>query len=186
MFFRRRKKLPQNVGVECAEALAVTVSQILESTSSVADSQDPFNSTEGVDEDDLFRELVILAYVGGRLAIQSAIHNDHIMKEVCISYDRATSGLIPSEWDSLVQERGSQYFQMLRAYDNEIRVHEWGGFQKELARRFGQFCLGGEGENDAFIISGIFSAMTIGSLATEYWIHGFMETFALVSDARLE
>lgn len=113
MLFRKRKN-SQQVGRECAQVFATLIRRIPDMISELPDSENvPFASIEDIDEDLLYRELVILAYVGERLAIQHAPHPEEKLREVCNAFDEATSEFFPRDWDDILDKRGMQYFTLL-------------------------------------------------------------------------
>jgi hypothetical protein len=186
---------PRRIGDECARAFAEYVRLIPEVLSRLPDAAtEAFasmkscyteSSIEDIDKELLYRELVILLYLGERLAIQHAGLPSSKMKEVCAAFDKATSEFIPHDWDDILDERGLQYFTILKSHSNEINGGDWGGFNDELRFKFEQFCLGGGGENDP-ISNGSFRAMMpLAILAKESWIHAFMGTLKFVKESDL-
>jgi hypothetical protein len=196
------QKTPQQVGEQCARAFAENVRLLPEVLSSLVDSATtsfaPFIasvagdlrdlvafSIDDIDQELLFREALILLYIGNRLAIQQAIPDDSTMKEVCGFLDNAASEYFPTDLDDLLDKRGLQYFTILKSHRTEINADDWGAFNTQLGFTFKQFCLGGGGENDPIISSGFQSMIPLSFLATDCWIKAFIGTIQIVTDSGL-
>lgn len=138
---------------------------------------------QDIDKKRLIRELTILTYVGQRLAVQlmerkGGGRDVARRKEICDALDQNASEFLENspEFYDLLDQRGEQYFKLLQSH-NEDGIGNWEKFFEALQIEFEQFCRGGGGENDPFIIGNFTSMMPLRLLATQYWMNGFIKTF---------
>jgi hypothetical protein len=143
-------------------------------------------ATEGlfdVDQGVIERELIVLSYIGQRIAIQAAYKDKDKMQALCRALDGATERII--DFDSLgdlIDKRGEQYFEVFKFHLGEIQGGVWDKFMNDLALRFEQFCRGGGGKGDPVIIGDFFSMMPLLTLASNCWTKSFIETFKYIKN----
>jgi hypothetical protein len=143
-------------------------------------------ATEGlfdVDRGVIERELIVLSYIGQRVAIQAAYKDKGIMQAVCRALDGAAQEII--DFDSLsglIDERGEQYFEVFKFHLGEIQRGVWDKFMNDLGLRFEQFCRGGGAKGEPVIIGDFFSMMPLLTLASNYWTKSFIESFKYIKN----
>lgn len=171
----------ENIGLELSKQLKISIENIPNTLSSV-EKQGIFH-LEDIDKDILIRELIILIYVGKRLAVQlfqkkGGEQDITKRKEICEALDRYASEFLEysTESNDLIDKRGEQYFRLLQSYNEEISNSNWEKFFEALRFEFEQFCRGGGDEHDPVIIGDFFSMTPLMIIACQYWKEGFIQT----------
>ncbi len=167
-------KTPAQAAQDCVAIFARNLKSIPEDVAAWANIIDEKLGKAVVDE------LVMLVYIGQRLAIQQSRHDRSKLQELGDAFDSATSRIIPTEWDDLLDKRGIQYFEMLKAHAGDAE-----GFRQILTFKFRQFCLGGGEESDPIILGGL-SFIPLDRLAMSYWMTGHFETREMLNGIKLK
>lgn len=170
----------QKIGLELSRQLKKSIESISDALSLI-ENQKVLHLGD-IDTETLTEELIILTYVGQRLALQVASTrkgvNSDKMREICNTLDSYALKFIDNspEFENLLDQRGEFYHQLLSSHADTIRKGDWGEFLKDLGFRFEQFCRGGGGENGPFMIGDFFSTTPLMMLANQYWSNGFTKT----------
>jgi hypothetical protein len=185
-----QKKTPEEFGSELFRRFERSVDRISNALSSIDNKEGFF---QDFNAEKLLTELTILVYIGQRLALQ-LIHKKKpteidltTRREICNALDRYASEFFgdSKELDDLLDQRGEQYHKLVMSHLDEIHKEDWGNFCESLQFKFVQFCRGGGGENDPFILGDFFVDMQLWNLSTEYWVNGFTETAAYIKEQGL-
>lgn len=132
------------------------------------------------DDETQMRELLVLVIIAHRLGIQFSSLPSERKERILNAFDRTLLRKLDSSVDSLLDQRGEQYFKMFNAHSNEIRQGNSGPFATHLSFSINQFCLGGDSEEGSPIIMGddFINHHSLGLLAVEL----FMESFSTTQD----
>ena len=185
-----QKKTPEEVGLELFRRFERSADRISHALSSIENKEaffQDFNAKK------LFTELIILVYIGQRLALQIMHEKEPsetdltTRREICNALDRHVLEFFGNskEFNNLLDKRGEQYYKLVISHLDEIHKLKWKEFSLALNLKFEQFCRGGGGENDPLIISDAFSNIPLWILSAEYWENGFIETAAYIDEQGL-
>jgi len=188
MSFFSQQKSPKEHGVELSSQLWKAMETIPDELSSIA-NQEVFH-LDDIDTRILFSELVILIYVGQRLALQLTPKKDGERdvakrREICKALDRHALEFLDDsqEFQSRLDERGMQYHQLFQSHIEEINQGNYEKFFESLQFKFEQFCRGGGDYKGGYLYIGdFFSAISLKTLAGQYWLKGFAQTVKYINE----
>ncbi|MBN2316851.1 MAG: hypothetical protein JXM79_23180 [Sedimentisphaerales bacterium] len=187
MGFFLRKKTPEYYGLELSKQLKQAMDTIPDALSSIG-NQDSLHLKD-INKTKLIYELIILIFVGQRLALQllqkkGGGTNRSLRKEICNALDQYAMELFGNaeEFYDLLEKRGEQYFQLTQSHIEDIRKGNVKGFFESLQFKFVQFCRGGGDEGEAIHIGSFFSSVPLKILASQYWAMGFPQTAEYINE----
>ena len=171
----------KKLGLELSRQLKKSVESIPGALSIIENEK--ILNLEDIDKKKLTRELIVLTYVGQRLAVQLIQKKDgkrNITKrgEISNALDSYSLEFLEDspEFNNLLDQRGEQYFHLLQSHSEEISKGNWKKFLEALQSKFEQFCLGGGDEKEHIILGNFTSTMPLMMLADQYWSNGFIKT----------
>lgn len=187
MGFFSRKKTPKDHGLELSKQLMQAIETIPDALSSIGNQG--FLHLKDINKEKLTDELIILVFVGQRLALQllqkKGGETDRLLrKEICNALDQYARELFGKgeEFYDLLEKRGEQYFHLMQSHNENIGKGNMEEFIETLQFKFEQFCRGGGDEGEAIYLGDFFSGFPLKMLASQYWLMGFPQTAEYINE----
>lgn len=129
------------------------------------------------------RELLVVAFLSRRFAIQLLIQEGDQMRRICGEFDQITDEWVQSRGElfaDLIDIRAETYWGLTSNMGGSLSEESHLAFVKSVAFHFVQFCLGAKPGEGVIINGDLVFGMALNLLVGRRWNEGFSETVTVI------